>query len=146
MTQLILTDARPVSRWPGGHHFCVGLASDKRQHKRLYSTHSVACKDCGFNSFSGDNRKILGHHTKSSLRCWFMLTSFSEQTQTEAVRARHTIIWTGQHYTYREQFKEVDKEADRGNDGKTTSKSGLALNGISYYRKLRTTRSGGSWL
>ena len=25
--------------------------------------------------------------------------------------------------------------ADRGNDGKTTSKSGLALNGISYYEK-----------
>ena len=32
----------------------------------------------------------------------------------------------------------------RGNDGKTTSKSGLALNGISYYGKLRTARSGGS--
>ena len=31
-------------------------------------------------------------------------------------------------------------------DGKTTSKSGLALNGISYYEKLRTVRSGGSWL
>ena len=30
------------------------------------------------------------------------------------------------------QFKEGDEEADRGNDGKTTSKSGLALNGISY--------------
>ena len=45
---------------------------------------------------------------------------------------------------YREQFKKGDKEADRGNDGKTTSKSGLALNGISYYGKLRTARSGGS--
>ena len=32
------------------------------------------------------------------------------------------------------------------NDGKTTLKSGLALNGISYYGKLRTARSGGSWL
>ena len=42
--------------------------------------------------------------------------------------------------------KERDKEADRGNDGKTTSKSGLALNGIDYYRKPRTARSGGSWL
>ena len=31
----------------------------------------------------------------------------------------------------REQFNEGDEEADRGNDGKT-SKSGLALNGISY--------------
>ena len=45
-----------------------------------------------------------------------------------------------------EQFKEEDEEADRGNDGKTTSKSGLALNGISYYGKLRTARSSGSWL
>ena len=48
--------------------------------------------------------------------------------------------------SYREQFKEGDEEADRGNDGKTTSKSGLVLNGIYYYQKLRTTRSGGSWL
>ena len=48
--------------------------------------------------------------------------------------------------SYREQFKEGDEEADRGNDGKTTSKSGLALNGIYYYRKPRTARSGGSWL
>ena len=48
--------------------------------------------------------------------------------------------------SYREQFKEGDEETDRGNDGKTTSKSGLALNGIYYYRKLRTSRSGGSWL
>ena len=48
--------------------------------------------------------------------------------------------------SYREQFKEGDEEADRGNDRKTTSKSGRALNGIYYYRKLRTARSGGSWL
>ena len=46
----------------------------------------------------------------------------------------------------REQFKEEDEEADRGNDGKTTSKSGLAFNGTSHYGKLRTERSGGSWL
>ena len=45
--------------------------------------------------------------------------------------------------SYRELFKEGDEEADRGNDGKTTSKSGLALNGTSYYRKPRTARS---WL
>ena len=45
-----------------------------------------------------------------------------------------------------EQYKEGDKEADRGNDGKTTSKSGLALNGTSYCRKPRTARSGGNWL
>ena len=43
-------------------------------------------------------------------------------------------------------FKEEDEDADRGNDGKTTSKSGLALNGTSCYGKLRTVRSGGSWL
>ena len=48
--------------------------------------------------------------------------------------------------SYREQFKEGDEEADRGNDGKTTSKSGLALNGIYYCEKLRKARSGGSWL
>ena len=48
--------------------------------------------------------------------------------------------------SYREQFKDRDQEADRGNVGKTASKSGLALNGISYYGKPRTARSGGSWL
>ena len=42
--------------------------------------------------------------------------------------------------------QEGDEEADRGNDGKTTSKSGLALNGIYYCGKPRTARSGGSWL
>ena len=29
--------------------------------------------------------------------------------------------------SYREHFKEGDEDSDRGNDGKTTSKSGLAL-------------------
>ena len=48
--------------------------------------------------------------------------------------------------SYREQFKEGDEEADRGNDGKTTSRSGLALNGTLYYGNPRTARSGGSWL
>ena len=48
--------------------------------------------------------------------------------------------------SYREQYKEGDEEADRGNDGKTASESGLALNGISYCGKLRTARSGESWL
>ena len=48
--------------------------------------------------------------------------------------------------SYREQFKEGDKETDRTNDGKTTSKSGMALNGISYYVKPRTARSRGNWL
>ena len=57
---------------------------------------------------------------------------------------RNGHIWTGQNY--REQFKEGDEEADRGNDRKTTSKSGLALNGTSYYGKPRTARSGGSCL
>ena len=48
--------------------------------------------------------------------------------------------------SYREQFKEEDEETDSRNDGKTTSKSGPALNGTSCYGKLRTARSGGSWL
>ena len=48
--------------------------------------------------------------------------------------------------SYREPCKEGDEETDRGNDGKTTSKSGLALNGIPYYGKPRTARSRGSWL
>ena len=43
-------------------------------------------------------------------------------------------------------MEEGDEDADRGNDGKTTSKCGLALNGISHYGKLRNVRSGGSWL
>ena len=40
--------------------------------------------------------------------------------------------------SYREHVKEGDEEADRGNDGKPKSKSGLAFNGVSYYGKLRT--------
>ena len=48
--------------------------------------------------------------------------------------------------SYRAQFKEGDEKADRENDGKTTSKNGLAMSGISYYGKLRTARSGGSWM
>ena len=51
----------------------------------------------------------------------------SVERRKEVVRTRHAIIWTG----YREQYKEGDEEADRGNDGKTTSKSELALNGTS---------------
>ena len=39
-----------------------------------------------------------------------------------------------------------ERRGGRGNDGKTTSKSGLALNGIPYYENPRTARSGGSWL
>ena len=45
-----------------------------------------------------------------------------------------------QKFSYRKQFKEGDEEEDRGNDEKTTSKSGLALNGIYYYG---TAMSGG---
>ena len=63
----------------------------------------------------------------------------------EADRSSHDHLdWP--RLSYREQFKEGDEEADRENDGKTTSKSGLALNGISYCGKPRTARSGGSWL
>ena len=67
-------------------------------------------------------------------------------TQTEVVRARHTRSFGLPKTILREQFKEGDEEADRRNDGKTTSKSGLAFNGIYYYGKPRTARSGGSWL
>ena len=35
-----------------------------------------------------------------------------------------------------------DEEADRRNNMKTTSESGLALSGIYYYAKPRTARSG----
>ena len=61
------------------------------------------------------------------------------------VKAHSSYAYCDEEYDG-EQFKEEDEEADRGNDGKTTSKSGLALNGTSCYGKLRTVRSGGSWL
>ena len=48
--------------------------------------------------------------------------------------------------SYSKQFKEGDEEEDKENDGKTTSKCGLALSGIPYYGKPRTARSGGRWL
>ena len=50
-------------------------------------------------------------------------------------------LLTWPRLSYREQFKDGDEEADRGNDGKTASKSGLALNGIYHYGKPRTARS-----
>ena len=46
----------------------------------------------------------------------------------------------------REQYKEGDREADRGNDGKTTSERGLALGGTAYCGKLRTARNEESWM
>ena len=62
---------------------------------------------------------------------------FSEKTNWSGTGTSHDHLdWP--RLSYREQFKEGDEEADRGNDGKTTSKSGLALNGITYYRKPRT--------
>ena len=53
---------------------------------------------------------------------------FSEKTQTgSGTGTSHDHLdWPG--LSYREQVKEEDEEADRGNDGKTKSKSGLALN------------------
>ena len=63
----------------------------------------------------------------------------SEKTQTEVVRARRTIIWTGQDYPKGNSSKRETKR-------QTTSKSGLALNRTSYYGKLRTARRGGSLL
>ena len=45
------------------------------------------------------------------------------------------------------KFSNMDRpEVDRENDGKATSECGLALNVTSYCKKLRTARSGGSWL
>ena len=60
--------------------------------------------------------------------------SYRNHKTNEEVKAR-TGNTIGPRLSYGEQFKEGDEEADRGNDGKTTSKSGLALNGISYYGK-----------
>ena len=57
------------------------------------------------------------------------------KTQTEVVRTRHRIIWIGRDCPTGKQYKEGDEEADRGNDGKTTSKSGLALNRTAYSGK-----------
>ena len=120
-----------------------------------------ACYEPKSANHNTTRRSLLPMILKLALPCYWYLA---------------TIIWTGQDYptgnssrrktkrqteetmgrqhqrvdwprlSYREQFKEADEEADRGNDGKTTSKSGLALNGICYYGKLRTARSGGSWL
>jgi len=40
--------------------------------------------------------------------------------------------------SYREQYKEGDEEADRENDGKTTtSETGLAFSGVICYGKLK---------
>ena len=48
--------------------------------------------------------------------------------------------------SYREEFKEGDEEADRETMGRQHLRVDWALNGISYHGKLRTARSGGSWL
>ena len=76
----------------------------------------------------------------------YTLLDFSEKTQAEVVRGTSHDHLDWPRLSYREQLKEGDEEADRGNDGKTTSKSGLTLNGTSYYGKSRTAGSGGSWL
>ena len=70
---------------------------------------------------------------------------FSEKTQTEVVRTGHMIIWTDQDCPTG-KFKEGGEEAVRGNDGRTTPKSGLASNGTSYYGKPRAAGSKGCWL
>ena len=91
---------------------------------------------------------------RTSSVCVFSLKSIGQHVDLLTSVKRRKLKWYG-HVTrscglprlsYKEQFKEVDEEADKGNDRKTTSKSGLALNGISYYGKLRTFRSGRSWL
>ena len=78
--------------------------------------------------------------------------AFSEKKkktpQTKVVRARHTIIWTGQDYptgnsSRRETKRQTEETMGRQHQ---IAKGGLALNGIYYYGKPRTDRSGGSWL
>ena len=62
---------------------------------------------------------------------------------------RRKLMWYGHVTRSSGQAKAIlqgDEAADRGNDGKTTSKSELALDGIYNSGKLRTARSGGSWL
>ena len=54
------------------------------------------------------------------------LGSFTSQ---QHVKSHGHLDWP--RLSYREQFKEEDEDAGRGNDGKTTSKGGLALNGTS---------------
>ena len=56
------------------------------------------------------------------------------------------IVWTGQDCPTRYNTRRDTKRQIEKNDGKTTSKSGLALSGIYYYGKPRTARGGGSWL
>ena len=58
--------------------------------------------------------------------------------------SRDHLDWPG--LTYREQYMEGDKEADRENDGKIISDRGLALNGTLYCGMMRTAKSRGSWL
>ena len=60
------------------------------------------------------------------------------------VWARHTIVWTGHDCPTGNSTNRETKRQRK--NGKTTSERGLASNGASYYGKLRTARSGGSWL
>ena len=62
------------------------------------------------------------------------------------VWARHTIIWTDQDHPTGKSARRETKRQTEETMGRQHLKSGLALNGIYYYGKLRTTRSGGSWL
>ena len=79
------------------------------------------------------------------LPIFHMLSFFSDDVPSKLKWYGHVTRSSGLAKTVL-QGTEGDEEADRGNDGKTTSKSGLALNGIYSYGKLRTARSGGSWL
>ena len=109
------------------------------------------------------------------MRCFRKLLSISyrDQTTNEEVRTgignvigpyedlptsvkRHKLKWYGHITRSSGLAKTILQETvqggrrrsrqSRGNDGKTTSKSGLALKGTAFYGKLRTTRSGGNWL
>ena len=96
-------------------------------------------------------RKLLGisyrdHITYEDVKARIGNTIGPYENLLTSVKRRKMKCYGHVTRSYREQFKEEDEEADRGKVGKTTSKSGVALNGISYYGKPRIMGSGGSWL
>ena len=76
---------------------------------------------------------------QSALNSTLSTTSIVRQQTVEITRNCVKMDGTSHNHldwprlSYREQFKVGDEEADRGNDGKTASKSGLVLNRISFY-------------
>ena len=99
-------------------------------------SHFALCTGWAFPSFTSPERVRGAERTWNGTREAECPSIYGHVTRSPGLAA----------LSYKEQFKEGDEEVDRGNDGKTTSKSGLTLNGISYYGKPRTAGSGGSWL